>query len=101
MSLLTCDASDQKKRVRKNLKRRVRENYKRIKNRIRFEFANTTTNDIFLEFDPSEFDVHSYEYELAIFIARRKLESQGYKVELRKGQVGSYLFRSDRLFISW
>lgn len=101
MSFLPCNASDQRKRVRKTLKKKVREIYKRIKYRVRFEFANTTTKDVMLEFDPLEFDTYGYEYDLALFIVRKKLESQGYKIEFKKGNIGSYYFRNDRLYISF
>lgn len=100
MSLLV-GVSDQKKLARQTFKKKVRENYKRLKKLIKFELLSTTADDVMVDIDSSEFDSHSCAYELALFIIMKKLKRQGYRVELRKGKEASYLFRNDRLYISF
>lgn len=101
MSFLSVGALDQKKLARQIFKKKVRKNYKSLKKLIKFELSSTTANDVMVDIDSSEFDSYSHAYELALFIVMKKLKRQGYRVELRKGKETSYLFRNDRLYISF
>jgi len=87
------DVDKLKKQTRKNWKREMRYAYKRIKEETEITIENATENSCCVEV--------KMDWRFATWLVMKKLESKGFKCEIREGHLFSRIFPNDTLVIEW